>query len=238
MVVLSRAAIALSLLSLLSACDGAPAVGGVIDLDVCSGDEGSRVDACALDLGGVAVGSSRTKKFAIANSSVTAISLGLSLSPCADDCGDFTFDAPAEVDGGASVDVSVTFAAAVTGDVGGTLVVDSDASNADGLVVALAASGVCPLTVAPTNCNFGTVGVGNEGFCDVDVTAGDCEGVVVAAVVDGGGAFDLPNPPALPLRFQPNTTVTFTVRAAPTSTGNFIGTFTINDTIVTLRANG
>jgi hypothetical protein len=105
------------------------------------------------------------------------------------------------------------------------------------VAIDVAGTGVCPLSLSTTSCDFGDVDVGAAAFCDVDVVTGDCGGVVDVAVVDGGGVFSLETAVALPLALQPATTTTFRVKAAPTSDGVAIGTFLLNDTTITLRVD-
>lgn len=204
-----------------------------INVDACA-DDGTAT--CALDFGNVDVGDSEGHAVVIENDSALVLKMALSFADGSD--ATFAVAPTAEVQADVPGEVVLTFAPVVAGPATATLVIEADADDAERVEVAITGVGVCRLSVSPTNCDFGDVDVGAEGFCDVTVdNDGGCTGVLDEVVVNGGGVFSLVDDPVSPQDVAAGQSVVLTVRAAPFTDGVAIGTVTVNGTTITLRVD-
>jgi hypothetical protein len=136
---------------------------------------------CAYDFGDVPIGEGRFLNFVIKNPSpVDLVIKDISFSPDSDPAFSIEGTVPKSVPAVGGVDgvqVTVRFVPQVADTVSATLLIESDAANMDPgekLIINLSGNGLdlgAPqISVQPTQCDFGQVGVGVTAFCDLTVS--------------------------------------------------------------------
>jgi hypothetical protein len=199
---------------------------------------------CAFDFGEVDVGRARVFSFTIRNPSPVRLLVD---SMTFDDGSDpaFAFDGqlPEVVEpgvGSAGAVVSVKFAPSVEGPVTAVLRIKSDGENLDSgedVIITLTATGASrcqpDIEISPATCDFGDVGVGATGFCDLSIkNVGQCELVVS----DLGFTDETPFPAVfgpqsavnIPLTIPGGTATSLRLYARPSSATTFTGGLTID----------
>jgi uncharacterized protein YfaP (DUF2135 family) len=199
---------------------------------------------CAFDFGEVDIGRARVFSFTIRNPSpVRLIVEGVTFDAGSDPA--FTIDSeiPAVVESGvgnAGVVVSVKFAPTVEGPVSAVLRIKSDGENLqpeEDVLINLTATGASrcqpDIEISPATCDFGDVGVGATGFCDLSIkNVGECELVVS----DLGFTAETPFPAVfgpqsavnIPLTVPGGTATSLRLYARPSSATTFTGGLTID----------
>lgn len=189
------------------------------------------VSECAHAFGDIDVGGVGLVTFVIDNpgrASLALRSLAIEGSPHITLDG----DAPAVVDAGASVAVTVRAAPVSAGPMSAHLVIGSDAVNSPpgGVVIELTANGIelgAPsITVEPAQCDFGSVAVGVRALCTVSIANDGQQPLNVDALATSGAPFAL-DAQVAPAIVQAGTSLTVTVAATPETIGTFEGTLSI-----------
>lgn len=194
---------------------------------------------CAFDFGEVDIGRARVFSFTIRNPSPVRLVLdGVEFDAGSDPAFIIDGEVPAVVESGvgnAGVVVSVKFAPTVEGPVSAVLRIQSDGENLqpdEDVVINLTATGASrcqpDIEISPTTCDFGDVGVGATGFCDLSIkNVGQCELVVS----DLGFTAETPFPSVfgpqsavnIPLTVPGGTATSIRLYARPSSATTFNG---------------
>lgn len=200
---------------------------------------------CAYDFGEVQIGQARLFRFLIKNPSPVDLKLE---SVAMSDDSDPAFSVKGEVPdavlataGEEGVEVVVQFTPTVEAEVTGTLVIVSDAANLDpdeNVLIHFTGRGLdlgAPsITVNPTQCDFGDVGVGVTAFCDLSLeNVGQRELIITGigftpdtdqTVFAPTGVFPIPT------TIQTQTGVSLRLQATPNLAGEITGTLLIDST--------
>jgi hypothetical protein len=258
---LARVAFALTVLSLpFAACDGcedplsvlAPvvAIGDPFDptFSVCETGLASapedRFRDCAYNFGEVGAGRAKVFSFTVRNPSQVALAIeSITLEPGSDPA--FGFDGVVPVTvvpaiGNVGEIVNVKFQPTVEGAVSGVIRIKTDGENLDDdedILINLSATGSARCTpdivVSPAECNFGDVGVGATGFCDITIS-NDCSSACGLLVSDLGfsegtdtAVFGAESQFPVPVEVACGTGRTLRLFARPTSVTTFTGALEI-----------
>lgn len=145
---------------------------------------------CAFDFGEVDVGRARVFSFTVRNPSpVRLVVESVTLDDGSDPAFEFDSQLPEIIEpgiGSAGSVVSVKFAPTVEGPVSAVVRIKSDGENlgeGEDVLINLTATGTSrcqpDINVLPATCDFGDVGVGATGFCDLSIeNVGECELVI------------------------------------------------------------
>jgi hypothetical protein len=136
---------------------------------------------CAYSFGDVPIGEGRFLNFVIKNPSpVDLVIKSITFSDDSDPAFTIEGNVPKGVPAVGGVDgvqVTVRYVPEVAGSQSATLIIESDAANMDPdekLIIQLTGNGLdlgAPeISVQPTSCNFGQVGVGVTAFCDLTIS--------------------------------------------------------------------
>ena len=257
---LARVVFAFSALSLAASCDSCEttviervspviAIGDpfVADFSICQagvdGADTNRFRDCSFDFGEVNVGAARVFSFTVKNpSQVTLLVNGVAFEPGADPA--FAFDGvlPTSVVAGINGEVvSVKFAPQVEGTVNATVRIKSDAENLnpdEDVLINLSATGAArcqpDIEILPAQCDFGDVGVGATGFCDITINnlcTSSCDLLIsdvgFSATTDRT-VFGVQSPVPVPFAIGCGTGRTLRLFAKPTAAQTFNGALTID----------
>ena len=257
---LARVAFAFSALTLSMSCDVCDpiqfdrvspiaAIGDpfVPDFSICSTGltetDKNKFRACAFDFGEINVGAARVFSFTVRNPSQIALNVAsIEFEPGFDPA--FAFDGvkPTVVQAGIDGEVvSVKFAPVVEGAVTATVRIKSDGENLDegeDILITLTASGASrcqpDIEILPPECNFGDVGVGATGFCDITIN-NICTSSCDLLVSDVGftdttnlNVFGVQSPVPVPFAIGCGTGRTLRLFAKPTAAQVFNGGLTID----------
>ncbi|MFC7669867.1 DUF4394 domain-containing protein [Hymenobacter humi] len=192
----------------------------------------------AYNFGNQLVGTTSTAvAFTLTNSSPDALSISSITTT-----GNFAVSgtAPTTVAAGSSATVSVTFTPTAAGTRAGTLVINSNATNAAAYTVNLTGNGVVAAPNPLIAVSQGSTTISNGGSFSgfASTTQGSTSAPVTFTITNGSstdnltlGTFALTGPFALsgtaPTTVAPNGTATFSLTFAPTSTGANSGTLSI-----------
>jgi hypothetical protein len=199
-----------------------------------------RVRDCAYDFHDVAVGRPKQLTFMIENPAKVDLAIeGVTIE------GDAAYaiagDAPTFVAVGASEAVVVRFTPAVAGPATARVVIASDASNVDEVVIELTGDGIAPaevdpgapaIVVDPAVCDFGGVGVGVRATCTLSIRN---DGDAPLTLTELAFTADTPTPDvfgfdgafAVPVVVPPGTAVSASFYASPTSIDPAAGTLVV-----------
>jgi hypothetical protein len=145
---------------------------------------------CAFDFGEVDIGRARVFSFTVRNPSpVRLVVESVTLDDGSDPAFEFDSELPEIIEpgiGSAGSVVSVKFAPTVEGPVSAVVRIKSDGENlgeGEDVLINLTATGTSrcqpDINVLPSTCDFGDVGVGATGFCDLSIeNVGECELVI------------------------------------------------------------
>jgi hypothetical protein len=241
-------------LALLSACDGCDeplaTVAPVIEVhDPFEGDapicDTLNFRDCSFDFGQVPIGQGRFFRFLIKNPSpvdlfIYDITMSDDSDPALKVHGEIPELVAAQL-GEEGVEVTVRFVPTVSAQVSGTIIIDSDGANLDPdekVEIQITGTGVDlgrpELVINPPQCDFGDVGVGTTGFCDLtleNVGERDLEinGVSFSAETPTevfGSSTILP----IPAFIAPGTGLSLRLYAEPNRPETFTGTLVLNTT--------
>ena len=258
---LARVAFAFSALTLAMSCDDCTdpiqRVSPVIsigdpfasDFSICqsglNAEDTNKFRDCAYDFGEVNVGAAKVFSFTVKNPSQVALNI-TSLEFDAGFDNALAFDGPkpsvvlAGIDGEV---VSVRFAPVVEGVVTGTIRIKSDAENldrdaAEDVLITLTATGASrcqpDIEILPAECNFGDVGVGSTGFCDITINnlcTSSCDLLVSDLGFSPGtnrDVFGVQSQVPVPFAIGCGTGRTLRLFAKPTAAQTFNGALTID----------
>lgn len=257
---LARVVFAFSALSFVASCDSCEttvidrvspviAIGDpfVADFSICQAGvdaaDTNRFRDCAFDFGEVNVGAARVFSFTVKNPSQVSLSVnGITFEPGSDPA--FAFDGvmPTSVAAGVNGEVvSVKFAPQVEGTVTATVRIKSDAENlgeGEDVLINLSATGASrcqpDIEILPAQCNFGDVGVGATGFCDITINnlcTSSCDLLIsdvgFSATTDRT-VFGVQSPVPVPFAIGCGTGRTLRLFAKPTAPQTFNGALTID----------
>jgi hypothetical protein len=210
-------------------------------VSVCA-DQGIR--ECAYDFGNdIPIGQARFFQFVIKNPSpVDLVLKDISFSGDSDPA----FTLAGEIPEGVSAQlgdegeiITVQFTPSVESQVTARLVISSDAANLDpeeDVVIVFTGSGVDlggpEISISPTTCDFGSVGVGVTAFCDLTVeNVGQRELLVTSIAIDPTNSIFGPSGVfPIPTAIQPGTGVSLRLYATPASAGETTGTLLVGST--------
>jgi hypothetical protein len=135
---------------------------------------------------------------------------------------------PSTVSSGQALALAIQFAPQTAGQLSGSLVIASNASNPT-LTIALSGSGtaapVGTIAANSTTVNFGPTQVGSTAMQNVTLSASGAPVTVSSAQVSGAG-FTVASP-ALPSTLSPSQTLTLTIQFAPQTAGQLSGSLVI-----------
>lgn len=215
------------------------------DASMCTED---MVRGCAYDFGNVPIGEGRFFTFTIRNPSPVALNLySITFTDDTDPAFTIEGELPGSItasEGKEGVQVTVKFVPTVASAVQGTLVIDSNAVNieeGENVFIQFSGNGEDlgrpELHINPPECNFGSVGVGVEAFCDITVENVGQRELFIEGVSFAQENPSVPTPVFYPggilelVGIAPGTGVSVRLAAKPTQIGPVTGALelTTND---------
>jgi hypothetical protein len=199
---------------------------------------------CAYDFGEVGAGRAKVFSFTVRNPSQVALNIeSITFEPGSDPAFAFDGELPTTVSpgvGNVGEIVSVKFQPTVQGAVSGIIRIKTDGENLDDgedILINLGATGSArcapDIVVSPPECNFGDVGVGATGFCDITIS-NECSSSCGLLISDLGfsdgtdtNVFGAESTFPVPVEVACGTGRTLRLFARPTSVTTFTGALEI-----------
>lgn len=184
-----------------------------------------RASPTNVNFGNVLVGGNSAQNITLSNSGTASLTIsqatasgaGFSLSGLA---------LPVTLNAGANTSFTVTFAPTTAGDLSGSIVITSNASNPS-LTISLGGTGIQPqITATPSTVSFGSVATGSNSSQTISLSNPGTANLTITQASVSGTGFSMTGL-SVPATINAGKNTTFNADFSPTSTGSATGSITL-----------
>lgn len=179
----------------------------------------------SVSFGSVLVGGNSAQNITLSNSGTASLTIsqatasgaGFSLSGLA---------LPVTLNAGANTSFTVTFAPTTAGNLSGSIVITSNASNPS-LTISLGGTGIQPqITATPSTVSFGSVATGSNSSQTISLSNPGTANLTITQASVSGTGFSMTGL-SVPVTINAGKNTTFNADFSPTSTGSATGSITL-----------